>query len=380
MTAYSPDNNASQKEDLRSLTDRLRPRQAIIQNDGGEWELLRHRDVSAAALDDKRFSSQVSRFLQVPNGLDGEEHTQFRALIDRHLSQAALTPFLPTFKQVAAELVTALPKHTLLDAVSDIGAVFAVRAQCAWLGWPATLEPKLLQWMRDNHAAARSKDNQQLAQVAQDFDDIIRSVVQPRRSAPHSHADDVTSRLCREHINGRLLTEAELVSILRNWTGGDLSSIALCVGVIVAHLLHHPEQITDLKNANDSELEAVIDEILRLDNPFTANRRVTTCPVTIGGQSLPEGARVRLNWISANRDERVFNPHEFAPHKHQQDNIVYGRGKHVCPGRRLATWQLRIATQALLQSVNTITLAPQQTLERERPPLGGYHRVPIVLT
>ncbi|NLJ92234.1 MAG: cytochrome P450 [Aeromonadales bacterium] len=380
MTAYSPDNDASSEEDLRSLTDRLRPKQAIIQNDDGEWELLRYRDVSAVALDDKRFSSQVSRFLQIPNGLDGEQHHQFRTLIDRHLSESALTPFLPLFKQVAAELIATLPKHTPIDAVSDIGAVFAVRAQCAWLGWPATLEPQLLQWMRNNHAAARSKDDKQLAQVAQNFDDIIRSVVQPRRSSPHSLADDVTSRLCREHINGRLLTEAELVSILRNWTGGDLSSIALCVGVIVAHLLHHPEQIADLKNANDSELEAVIDEVLRLDNPFSANRRITTCPVTIAGQALPEGARVRLNWISANRDEQVFNNNEFAPHEHRPDNVVYGLGKHVCPGRLLATWQLRIAIKALLQSVNTITLAPQQMLERERPPLGGYHKVPIVLT
>lgn len=380
MTAYSPNTDASPEEDLRSLTDRLRPQQAIIQNDAGEWVLLGHSEVSAAALDDKRFSSQVSRFLQVPNGLDGEEHSQFRALIDRHLSQAALTPFLPTFKQVAAELVTALPKHTPLDAVSDIGAVFAVRAQCAWLGWPMELEPKLLQWMRDNHAASRTKDDEQLAQVAQEFDDIIRSVIQPRRSEPQRFADDVTGRLCREHINGRLLTEEELVSILRNWTGGDLSSIALCVGVIVAHLIHHPEQIADLKNAKDSELEAVIDEVLRLDNPFAANRRVTTCPVTIGNQTLPEGARVRLNWISANRDEKVFNNNEFAPHKHAPNNIVYGLGKHICPGRLLATWQLRIATQALLQSVNTITQAPQQTMERERPPLGGYHRVPIVLT
>ena len=69
-----------------------------------------------------------------------------------------------------------LPKGKMLNAVDDIGAVFAVRAQCAWLGWPTELEPRLLQWMRDNHSATRSKDNVKMAQVAQDFDDIIRSV------------------------------------------------------------------------------------------------------------------------------------------------------------------------------------------------------------
>ena len=54
--------------------------------------------------------------------------------------------------------------------------------------------------------------------------------------------DDVTARLCREVVDGRLLTEKELVSILRNWTGGDLGSMALCAGVVCAYLADHPER------------------------------------------------------------------------------------------------------------------------------------------
>ena len=163
--------------DLRALTDNLRQAHDVIKNnDAGELVLLRHADVVAAALDDKRFSSQVSRFLQVPNGLDGAEHEHFRALIDGYLSKEALLPYVSVFDKVATELMSELPKGKMLNAVDDIGAVFAVRAQCAWLGWPTELEPKLLQWMRDNHSATRSKDNVKMAQVAQDFDDIIRSV------------------------------------------------------------------------------------------------------------------------------------------------------------------------------------------------------------
>ena len=163
--------------DLRALTDNLRQAHDVIKNnDAGELVLLRHADVVAAALDDKRFSSQVSRFLQVPNGLDGAEHEHFRTLIDGYLSKEALMDYVPVFDKVATELMSELPKGKMLNAVDDIGAVFAVRAQCAWLGWPTELEPRLLQWMRDNHSATRSKDNVKMAQVAQDFDDIIRSV------------------------------------------------------------------------------------------------------------------------------------------------------------------------------------------------------------
>ena len=186
--------------DLRALTDKLRPQHDVIKNEAGEWVLLRHADVMAVALDDKRFSSQVSRFLQVPNGLDGAEHECFRALIDRYLSKEALTPYLPIFEKVATELMNALPKGCAINAVDDMGAVFAVRAQCAWLGWPAELEPRLLQWMRDNHSATRSKDNARMAKVAQDFDDIIRSVINPYRS---KNAKSSTAKNSNKHPERR---------------------------------------------------------------------------------------------------------------------------------------------------------------------------------
>ena len=382
----------NKKSDLRALTDDLRQQHDVIKNEAGEWVLLRHADVVAAALDDTRFSSQVSRFLQVPNGLDGAEHEHFRALIDSYLSKEALTPYVPVFKKVATELMSELPKGKTLNAVDDIGAVFAVRAQCTWLGWPAELEPRLLQWMRDNHSASRSKDNARMAQVAQDFDDIIRLVISLYRNADAMAGmfnasiaknsidiNNITAQLCCGRTNGRELSEAELVSILRNWTGGDLGSIALCVGVIIAYIAQHPEQVNVWTKASDSELEAIIDEILRIDDPFVSNRRITTCPVSIGAHKLPKGARVQLNWTSANRDEVVFGDNGFAPEAHAAANLVYGIGKHVCPGRLLATWQLRIATQALLTYFKDLQLAADFPLEREQPPLGGYSNVPVVL-
>lgn len=378
MTDHMPDDLSAAGRDLRAYTDELRPKHPVIRNVAGEWVLLRHADVVAAALDHERFSSRVSRYLQVPNGFDGEEHTRYREVIERHLSHDALEPFIPVFESVAAQLMAELPRGSVLDAVSDIGAVFAVRAQCEWLGWPAELEPRLLEWMAENHAATRSGDHAWMVNVAEQFDKIILSVILPRRATEGNAPDDVTTRLCHEVVDGRLLTETELVSILRNWTGGDLGSIALCVGVLVAHVAQQPELAERLRTASDNEVEAVIDEVLRLDDPFVSNRRITTCPVQIGGQDIPSGARVKLNWTSANRDEAVFDNNRFDPERNAAANLVYGIGKHVCPGRLLATWELRIALQALLASVQTIKLAPDQQPEREVAPVGGYHRVPVI--
>lgn len=365
-------------QDLRTATDALRSQLRVARTEQGDYVLLRHSDVLAAALDDNTFSSQVSRFLQIPNGLDGAKHDAFRPIIDKYLSRDALLPFVPIFSHVAHQLMSALPKGQAVDAVNDIGAVFAVRAQCAWLGWPASLEPTLLNWMQQNHHASRVQDGEQMAQVAEDFDQIIRSVLNHSASQTGS-PDNVTARLRQEQVYGRALHEAELVSILRNWTGGDLGSMALCVGVMVAYLIEHPTEQSRLATLSDAELDAAIDEILRIDDPFVSNRRVTRCPISIGEQQIPKGARVLLNWTSANRDERVFSENEFSPERHAANNLVYGAGKHVCPGRLLATWQLRIATQALLAHSQNISLAPAQALVRERPPLGGYAHVPVIL-
>ena len=381
VTDHMPDNVSPVGRDLREYTDELRAHHDIVRNVAGEWVLLRHADVVAAALDHETYSSAVSRYLQVPNGLDGEEHTLFREVIERYLTREALTPFIPVFEDVANRLVSELPRGVVLDAVRDIGAVFAVRAQCAWLGWPAELEPRLLAWMANNHAASRSGDPAWMGEVAAEFDEIIRCVVLPRRAAGIDAPDDVSTRLCRDEVDGRLLSEAELVSILRNWTGGDLGSIALCVGVIVVHLAEEPALVEWLLTATDSETDAIIDEILRIDDPFLSNRRITTCPVSVAGQEIPANARVKLHWTSANRDEGVFGADRFDPQGHAANNLVYGIGKHVCPGRLLSTWELRIAVRALASSVRSIEFAySYDTLERAVAPVGGFLHVPIMLT
>lgn len=380
MTDHMPEDLSAVGRDLRAYTDELRPQHPVVKNVSGEWVLLRHADVVAAALDHERFSSNVSHYLQVPNGLDGDEHTNYREIIERYLSPEALEPFIPVFTRVATDLVAQLPRGKVLDAVSEIGCVFAVRAQCEWLGWPAGLEPRLLAWMARNHGATRSGDPARMADVAQQFDEIIRSVVEPRRAAEGNAADDVTTRLCSEKVYGRLLTEAELVSILRNWTGGDLNSIALCIGVLLAHIAENPQLIDQLREFRDCEVDAFIDEVLRLDDPFVSNRRITTCPVRIGGQDIPSGAMIKLNWTSANRDEAVFKKNKFDAKENAANNLVYGIGKHVCPGRLLATLELRIALQALLVGVQAVELAPNQQAEREVAPVGGFHKLPIVLT
>lgn len=383
MSDHMPDDLSALGKDMRAYTDELRPLHRVVRNVQGEWVLLHHDLVVQAALDHDRFSNAVSSHLQVPNGIDAAEHTAYREALDRFFAPQALAPFHRRFRQVAADLVASLPRGVAIDAVGAIGTRLAVRVQSAWLGWPADLEQRLVAWVAENHAATRSQDRAWMQRVAENFDALIRSVLEPRREAAATgDAQDVTTELMRTEVNGRPLADAEVVSVLRNWTGGDLGSIALCVGVLVHYLAAHRDVQQRLRaGVPDAELDAMIDEILRIDDPFLSNRRITTCPVAIGGVELPAGARVKLNWTSANRDEAAFgDPDVLQPVRNAGRNLVYGIGKHACPGRLLATIEMRIAVRELLASTTSIEFDPQQSGERAVSPLGGWARLPIVLT
>jgi len=125
---------------------------------------------------------------------------------------------------------------------------------------------------------------------------------------------------------------------------------------------------------------AAIDEMLRIDDPFLVNRRVTTAETPIAGVVLEPETRVYLNWTSANRDEAVFgDPDAYRPEEHARHNLVYGTGIHACPGRPLATMELAAVTRTLLESTTHLDLAADAESERETYPLGGWRRVPVRL-
>ena len=256
-----------------------------------------------------------------------------------------------------------------------------MRSQSAWLGWPPELEYELVAWIQDNHAATRSGDRARTAEAAERFDHIIRTLLDARRGRP---AADVTGELLGETVDGRPLTVEEVVSILRNWTAGDLGSLATSVGVIVHFLAAHPAVQRDVRalvaTGDRPAVEAAVEEILRIDDPFVANRRVATRAVELGGATIPEGDRLLLNWTAANRDPLVFgDPDEYDPVGHAEANLVFGIGPHVCPGRALTLMELRVVVEELLARTRWIEPAPDRPAVRETPPVGGWARVPVVL-
>ncbi|KAA9085169.1 cytochrome P450 [Microbacterium radiodurans] len=337
--------------------------------------LRSHADVVAAALDVSRFSNDVSRFRQVPNGLDATAHRQMVEILAPFLAPDVVDGLEPTLRAIARQLIAELAARPAFDAVGDLGVRFAVRAQSAWLGWSPEHEPALRLWVAEHRAALRSGEDHRIAATAARFDDIVRLLLDERRGCAR---DDLTTRLLRlRAADGDLLPEADVVSILRNWTGGDLSSLALCVGVVVHWLADDGARAARLRDAAASDLDAVIDEILRLDDPFVSNRRRALTDAVVGGCPVHAGDVVVLDWRAANTDATVFGP-GFDPHAHAAANLVYGVGPHACPGRMLATRQLRVLVQELLGAGAPQPAAGDPAV-RESAPGAGWRTMPVRL-
>jgi cytochrome P450 len=215
--------------------------------------------------------------------------------------------------------------------------------------------------------------------VAAAFDDLVLSQVRRRRPMGTAAPEDPTTELLAFTVNGELLPDADIVSILRNWTAGDLGSMAAALGVVVYFLATHPE-VQEAVRARPGNLAAAMDEMLRIDDPFLVNRRVTRVATQVAGFALKPGTRIYLNWTSANRDQTVFgDPDAYRPEENAPHNLVYGTGIHACPGRPLATLELIVAVQTLLDSTMRVELAAGAEPARETYPLGGWRRVPVRL-
>ncbi len=377
MKCTTTEDRQSDRRDEREKFDELRARCPVAPRGSLGWSVYRYRDVQRIVEDHDTFSNAVSRHLSVPNGMDPPEHTGFRRAIEPYFSDARVAKFEPKCRQLAGRISGALEDGATVDFMDVYAGAFAAGAQCAFLGWARSLAGTLRTWTARNQAATRDGDRERLAELAREFEAQVESLLAERRERRVSPIADVTASLLHERVNGRPLRIEEIVSILRNWTVGEVGTIAAAVGILAGYLAGNPELQRQLR-AEPERLPYAIDEILRLDGPLVANRRRATCPVTLGGHPIEAEQHLSIVWIAANRDPEVFeDPGEFRWDRDPADNLLYGAGIHVCPGAPLARMELRVAMEELLRATTWIEPAEGEQARRATSPAAGFERLPL---
>jgi cytochrome P450 len=359
--------------DPLAICDRERSTCPVAHHPARGWTLHRHADVLQAAREHRSFSNVVSRHVAIPNGMDPPEHTLYREMIDKYFLDSQVQALEPVFRDLAQKHWLARPEGEV-EVMEHFACPLALSAQCSFAGWPGQLASRLAEWLEGQQRAARTGKRELLDQHALAFAAlVIEQLEQRRRDDPDLQRQDVTTRLMREKIAGRYLSDDELVSILRNWTVGELATMASAIGILVGFLADRPT-LQDRLRQKPEEIPYAIEEILRLQGPLWSNRRVVSRDICLGGQQMRAGEPLTLMWASANRDESVFvQPTTFRRERDLSASLLFGAGIHRCPGASLALLQLRLALETVLSS-STFTAGGRPPIPAQ-PPAAGWSRI-----
>jgi len=358
--------------------DNMRNKCPVAKSGPQKWWIFKHSDTEEILEDHETFSNDVSSHLSVPNSMDPPEHTVYRELIDPYFSKEVIAQFSDDFQAISQTLVSSAVENSTIEAMSDLGFPYAARAQCAFWGWPTDLAETLVQWTLENQQAARYQDRDRLSELAKDFESLVQSIIEQQRSDSRQESPTITQSLIQEKIDGKQLSLKELTSIFRNWTVGEVGSLAASVGIILYYLVECPHILDHIKQADSRGMDDALDEILRMHGPLVGNRRKATKETRIRGKSIKPGDTIYINWVSANRDEEVFrDPDVFDPNKNAENNLLYGKGIHLCPGAPLARMELRIFFEELLEQVTAIELPSKEGIEYAKYPASGFARLPM---
>src|SRR3546814_7345484 len=93
----------------------------------------------------------------------------------------------------------------------------------------------------------------------------------------------------------------------------------------------------------ESDKAGLIEEAVRWTTPVQHFMRSAKEDVEIGGQTIREGDWLMLNYVSANRDEDIFDaPNRFDPDRLKNQQIAFGFGGHVGLGQHPARREMEI--------------------------------------
>src|SRR5690606_35716265 len=157
--------------------------------------------------------------------------------------------------------------------------------------------------------------------------------------------DDLTSHLLDVRVDGRPLTDSEIVAFLFLLiTAGNEST-----GKVIGNAWYHGWLHPDVKRAGlDHRPGDWTMETLRYDSASQMVARTVTEDTVLHDVLLPAGARVALLPASGNRDRRVFeDPDRYDLDRDTGQLISFGHGPHFCLGAALAKLEIRIALEEI---------------------------------
>ena len=242
---------------------------------GGMWVLTNAEDTRFVLNRPNLFSSKGGAGFSaligescdlIPLELDPPAHTQFRKLLNPLLSPGAVGRMAPGVTSRAVELIEAVRGKGECEFMAAFGRPFPVSIFMQLMGLPSEKTETFLRWEFDLLHAPAIQTKVAAATAIRDY---LLQLAAERRATP---VDDLTSFVVNADLDGRRLTDDEVMGILYLLFVGGLDTVASSLGFFFHHLADHPEQQRQLR-ANPAMIPRAVEEPLRRFPVVTVHRR-----------------------------------------------------------------------------------------------------------
>ncbi|PIB77696.1 cytochrome P450 [Mycolicibacterium brumae] len=294
---------------------------------------------------------------------DPPDHHYYRRMVSRAFTPRFVAQREPAIRQIADELIGALPVGEPVEIIEALAAPLPLRVIAHTLNVPEDRIGDFRRWS-DQFALTIGAviDEEGALEQARNllqFEQYFAAQLEDRRNNPQD--DLITGLVQAAGVDGdEPLTTGAALSILQQiLIAGNETSRKLMTGTL-HQLALHPHWWQWFKEDPAGRSANLVEESLRFLTPVQAMFRITKAETELGGKTIPAGQMVILNFGAANRDEATFDDgEEFDPYRaNARSHLAFSQGIHACLGAALARLQARIALEDIVTRFDSIQLGP----------------------
>lgn len=264
------------------------------------------------------------------------------------------------------------------DFVQQVAVNFPLYVIMSLLGIPEADFPRMLKLTQelfgsDDSEYKRGSSAQDQLPALLDMFGYFNGVTEARRKHP---TEDLASAIANARIDGEPLSDIETVSyyLIVATAGHDTTSATISGGLHA--LVENPDQLRRLRDNLDLMPRAT-EEMIRWVTPVRHFMRTAAGDTELRGVPIAAGESVLLSYVSANRDEAVFDdPFRFDVEREPNKHVAFGYGVHFCMGAALARMEVSSFFTELLPRLRSIELAGDPQLVAATF-VGGLKHLPV---
>jgi cholest-4-en-3-one 26-monooxygenase len=309
--------------------------------------------------------------------MDGDKHRSQRGVMSRAFTPRMVKNLEEKFREYAVNIVDAALDKGTFNFVTDVGHMMPMEALGDVLGVPREQRPQFFEWVDTFAAPFDTRITPSFEAVANAIFSLLNYSVELGELKRREPGDDVITQLVQATD---VVSEDELMGNMALLASGAAESTRTALSHGMHELMRNPEQMAWLRERADNIPDTAVQEIVRIAAPFTHLVRTATSDHELHGKEIKEGDIVLMLFAAGNFDERAFDePNTFNLARENNPHLSFGRGPHQCLGKHVASLEMKILLEELLQRTKDIQPAGDIVYVRDAYSRGVY-QLPVTIT